>query len=549
VPALARRASVRAAAVCSLQRFPRPVSSLFIRLYLGLILAMVLIAGGVMAGLGLIESVRAAHYREAVLSAPMQLMAEGVARHQGEERQRWIDIAARLLTSELRVETAPQPPRELVVERLGEQQYRARLALPDSSNEQLVLLFQNWSEQQWRATTFFLLNELGRLPPDRQRDALQRIADGLPYPLRHLGIDEVEMDPRQRERVSAGEVVMQIDWRDGGRPSTRFFAPYGERGDVLAVGPVPSLGPLPVPAVLSVIAAAALAFSGVALWAIRTLERRLQRIDRALSRFGTADFEVGELGPTSPDAIGRLAQSTRRMAARIRSLLIAQQELVQGISHDLRTPVARVRLRLELLRVDDTQQERVAGIRRDLDELESLIDASITYSRLDEGGIALAPQAFDLEDELREVLQDQRVLARDIALGLDLQPQERPLSADRALLRRALQNLLGNALRHAHSRVEVQLREAGNGVRIAVEDDGPGVPEAQRERIFEPFSRLDQTRSKASGGYGLGLAIVRRIAERHGGRIACSAASLGGARFELELPWAVAGSTHSPARP
>lgn len=524
------------------------MSSLFVRLYVGLILAMLVIAGGVLAGLGLIESLRAANYREAVLSAPMQLMSEGVARHSGEERQRWLDIAARLLTAELRVETTPQPPRTLIVDRTGEQQYRARLALPGSANEQLVLLFQNWTEQQWRATTFFLLNELGRLPPDTQREALQRIADSLPYPVRHLGLDEVELDPRQRERIAAGEVVMQIEWRDGGRPSTRFFAPYGQRGDVLAVGPVPSLGPLPLPVVLSVIFAAALAFSAVAMWAIRTLERRLQRIDRALSRFGTADFELGELGPTSPDAIGRLAQSTHRMAARIRSLLRAQQELVQGISHDLRTPVARVRLRLELLRVDASQQDRVAGIRRDLDELESLIDASITYSRLDEGGMVLATQAFDVAQELGEVLQDQSLLARDIALSVDLPPTQRPLSADRALLRRAVQNLLGNALRHAHSRVVVQLREAPGGVRIAVEDDGPGVPESQRERIFEPFSRLDETRSKSSGGYGLGLAIVRRIAERHGGRIACGAATLGGARFELELPWAAGSAAPSPAR-
>lgn len=162
--------------------------------------------------------------------------------------------------------------------------------------------------------------------------------------------------------------------------------------------------------------------------------------------------------------------------------------------------------------------------------------------------MVLATQAFDVAQELGDVLQDQSLLARDIALSVDLPPTLRPLSADRALLRRAVQNLLGNALRHAHSRVVVQLREAPGGVRIAVEDDGPGVPESQRERIFEPFSRLDETRSKSSGGYGLGLAIVRRIAERHGGRIACGAAALGGARFELELPWAASSMPPSPAR-
>lgn len=513
------------------------MNSLFVRLYLGLILAMLVIAGAVMGVLSLIEAQRAARYREAVLSAPMQLMAAGVARHEGEERQRWLDIAARLLTAELKVESSSNPPRNLVVERSGEQQFRARLALPDSRTEQLVLRFSNWNEQQWRATTYFVLNEIGREPPERQRETLQSIADRLPYPLRHLSLDEAGLDARQLERIRAGDVVMQTEWRDGGRPSTRFFAPYGRRGDVLAVGPVPSLGTMPASLVVALIAGAALAFAGVALLAVRTLERRLQRVDTALARFGKADFELGELGPPSADAIGRLGQTVRRMASRIRGLLHAQQELIQGISHDLRTPVARMRLRLELLAPEPgPQSDRVAGIRRDLDELESLIDAAITYSQLDEGAVALQSESFDVGAELRQLVQDQSVLAPRIDLALRLPEQAPTLDADRSLLRRAVQNLLGNALRYARERVEVQLERSGQALAIHVDDDGPGVPETQRQRIFEPFSRLDETRSKSSGGYGLGLAIVRRIAERHGGRIECSGSPLGGARFALELP-------------
>lgn len=524
-----------------------PVSSLFVRIYLGLILAMLIIVGGVLATLSLIEGSRADRYREAVLSAPMRLMAEGVSRHQGEERQRWIDIAARLLTAELRVESTARAPRELEVDRIGEQQFRARLALPNSADEQLVLLFQSWNEQQWRATTFFLLNEIGRFPADQQRAALQEIADRLPYPLLHLGLNEAGLDERQRERISAGEVVMQTEWRDGGRPSTRFFAPYGRRGDVLAVGPVPSLGPLPLPLTLSLVVGAALAFSAIALWTVRTLERRLLHIDRALARFGAADFELGDLGPASADAIGGLAQTARRMAGRIRGLLRAQQDLIQGISHDLRTPVARTRLRLELLQPQPgAQTERVEGIRRDLDELESLIDAAITYSRLDESGAALRAESLDLGMELRQLVQDQALLAPEINLALRLPSEPAVLSADRSMLRRALQNLLGNALRYASGRVEIQLHQGPYGLRIDVDDDGPGVPEDQREHIFEPFSRLDQSRSKASGGYGLGLAIVRRIAERHGGGIECTGSALGGASFQLRLPWRLSEPLGSP---
>jgi two-component system sensor histidine kinase RstB len=208
--------------------------------------------------------------------------------------------------------------------------------------------------------------------------------------------------------------------------------------------------------------------------------------------------------------------------------------------------VARVRLRLEMLNPEPgPQRDRADGIRRDLDELESLIDAAITYSQLDDAGARLRQEPLDLGSELRRLLQDQSLLAPGIAVELRMPEGASRLSADRGLLRRALQNLLGNALRYASKRVEVQLQAAAGILQIAVDDDGPGVPEAQRERIFEPFSRLDETRSKSSGGYGLGLAIVRRIAECHGGRIDCVASPLGGARFQLQLP--LAGQFHGTA--
>lgn len=512
------------------------VTSLFARIYLGLIVAMLLIAGAVLATLSLIESSRETSFRESVLSVPLQLIADGIGRHQGEDRERWIDIAARLLNAELRVEPEDAPPSRVVVEHVGEQQYRARIALPGSPKHQVVLLFQNWTEQQWRATTHFLLNELGRHPADQQRATLERLAADLPYPLRHLSLEQAGLDERQRERIKT-EVVMQTEWRDSGRPSTRFFAPYGLHGDVLAVGPVPSPAAMPLAMTLSVIGVAALAFAAIALWMVRTLERRLQQIDAALARFGTANFELGDLGPNTDDAIGRLAQTVRGMAKRIHGLLRTQQELIQGVSHDLRTPVARVRLRLEMLNPEPgPQRDRADGIRRDLDELESLIDAAITYSQLDDAGARLRQEPMDLGNELRRLVKDQSLLAPGIAVELHVPDGASRLSADRSLLRRALQNLLGNALRYASKRVEVQLQAAAGILQIAVDDDGPGVPEAQRERIFEPFSRLDETRSKSSGGYGLGLAIVRRIAECHGGRIDCVASPLGGARFQLQLP-------------
>lgn len=513
------------------------MSSLFARIYLGLIAAMLLLSGAVLLASSLLEEARSMRYRQAVLVAPMQLIAQGIARHSGEERQRWIEIVSRLLNAELRVEPTSTPSQELRIEPTGEQQYRARLALPGSRGQEVVLQFQSWNEQQWRATTFLILNEVGRHEPERQRAALLSLAAELPYPLQHLRLENSELDPRQRERIESGEVVMLTEWRDGGRPSTRFFAPYGQRGDLLALGPVPSLGALPLSFSLPLLGGAALSFALIALWLVRLLERRLQTVEEALTRVGHAEIRPGELGPPSGDALGRLARSVETMSARIRGLLQAQNEMVQGVSHDLRTPVARIRLRLELLGArGEAERERIEGVRRDLDEIEALVDAAISYTRLDASGPALKRERIDPAELLRGLVADLQAGAGP-AIEVDLPEKAVLLELDRSLVRRAVQNLLTNAQRHARGRVRLALEASPALAHIRVDDDGPGVPEAMREHIFEPFSRLDSTRSKRSGGYGLGLAIARRVAERHGGRILCGAApGLGGARFELQLP-------------
>ena len=513
------------------------MTSLFARIYVGLIVAMLLLSGAVLLVSSLVEDARGMRYRQAVLVAPMQLIVQGIARHQGEERQRWIEIVSRLLNAELRVERSASPAGTLRIEPMGEQQYRARLALPGSADQEVVLQFQNWNEQQWRATTFLILNEVGRRAPAEQRAALMALAAELPYPLEHLRLQDSDLDARQRERIEAGEVVMLTEWRDGGRPSTRFFAPYGQSGDLLALGPVPSHGALPLSFSLPLLGGAALSFGLVALWLVRLLERRLETIGDALSRVGHAEIRAGELGPPGGDALGRLARSVEALSARIRGLLQAQNEMVQGVSHDLRTPVARIRLRLELLGPrNEAERERIEGVRRDLDEIEALVDAAISYTRLDASGPSLKRERLDLAALLRGLQADLRA-AGSPEIDLQLPPRMAPLLADPSLLRRALQNLLTNAQRHARGHIRVELALEADGVRIGIEDDGPGVAEALREHIFEPFSRLDSTRSKRSGGYGLGLAIARRVAERHGGSLHCCAAhALGGARFELWLP-------------
>ena len=220
------------------------------------------------------------------------------------------------------------------------------------------------------------------------------------------------------------------------------------------------------------------------------------------------------------------------------------QALTGAVSHELRTPLARLRFGIDALVDEDDRAAReraVAACERDVEELDALIDASLTLARLDMGALRAAPQPGDLAALLAQEaagfapLLDRKSLATDLRLP-------GPLPFDARLLPYAVRNGLRNAARHARARIELRAwTEPATGavpaqVCIAVDDDGPGVPAAQREAVFAPFKRLDEKAERAGRGYGLGLAIVRRVVESHGGRALMEDSPLGGARLRLSWP-------------
>jgi signal transduction histidine kinase len=244
------------------------------------------------------------------------------------------------------------------------------------------------------------------------------------------------------------------------------------------------------------------------------------------------------IAPGPPDAIGHLARTFNGMAERIERLVGAHQELLRMVSHELRTPMQRVHFSVEEVRAAATAADRDRALERiagDLEKLDELIEELLGYVRLkDSAPTAAAP--VDLAPVLEAVTRDLSPLAPGVALVLVL-PQDRALRAaiPPRLLHRALSNLVTNAQAYGHGRVRLSAAVDGGRVVIDVDDDGPGVPEADRDRVFEPFQRLDDG-AERKRGFGLGLTIVRRIAELHGGTVGVTTSPLGGARFRFELP-------------
>lgn len=267
---------------------------------------------------------------------------------------------------------------------------------------------------------------------------------------------------------------------------------------------------------------------------LRPLFSSLRRIEDTARRLSTGELEARAplSGPTH-----MLALALNTMAERTGQVLKSHEELLQAVAHELRTPTARIRFGVELMASVDSRAERFEradALDRDLTELDALVNELLSFTRL--GVDSRAPrEVVDALVLVSEVVDEVAPTQEVVVSGDDTLGKGAPVEVEIAAMRRALRNLVMNAARYAKGRIAVTVT-TGERVMVSVEDDGPGVPEAERERIFAPFSVLEASRARGGGGVGLGLAIVRRVAEMHGGRAWCEASPLGGARFVTTWP-------------
>jgi len=256
----------------------------------------------------------------------------------------------------------------------------------------------------------------------------------------------------------------------------------------------------------------------------RRLTSRLERLQA-----GVESLAAGELSARvkveGSDEVAQLAGSFNRAAGRIEELVGAHRTLLANASHELRTPLARIRMAVELMK-ESADPARKAGLEQDIAELDALIDEILLASRLD------AVKELDTDEEVDLLALAAEECARYDDAQLDGEPVT--VRGDPRLLRRMIRNLLENAKRHGAPPIQVRLSRTGGSAELAVCDHGAGVPEAERERVFGPFYR--RTGTKEIAGAGLGLALVRQIARRHGGEARCAPRSERGSCFIVVLP-------------
>ncbi len=267
----------------------------------------------------------------------------------------------------------------------------------------------------------------------------------------------------------------------------------------------------------------ALLLFGVAALFMRNQVRAIRRLAAAAEAFGMGR-DRGPIKPEGATEVRQAAAAFNRMQERIRRFLQQRTEMLAGVSHDLRTPLTRLRLALAMLPASEAGREELAEMGADVEEMERLIESYLAFAR-GEGTEQATPT------NLAAVLEEVAASARRAGARVTVQaPAELVLPLRANAVRRALTNLVDNARRHARRVALGAARLGERAVQVTIDDDGPGIPAAEREGVFKPFA------SGAAGGTGLGLTIARDIVRAHGGEILLEDSPLGGLRARVQLP-------------
>ncbi|MFW0882922.1 two-component system sensor histidine kinase RstB [Cronobacter dublinensis] len=379
-----------------------------------------------------------------------------------------------------------------------------------------------------KSSLYLMRSELREIPPHEWNKTIKELDLNLSFKLRIQPLSQFHLDDINSRRLREGDIVALDD-------EYTFIQRIPRSHYVLAVGPVPYLYFLHQMRLLDIALIALIAISlalPVFIW-MRPHWQEMLRLEAAAQRLGEGHLDE-RIHFDKASSFSRLGVAFNQMANNINALIASKKQLIDGIAHELRTPLVRLRYRLEMS--DNLSAAESQALNRDIGQLEALIEELLTYARLDRPQTELHLTHPALPRWLHEYVDDARSLRPERELMLSRVDEGDYGALDMRLMERVLDNLVNNGLRYSEQRLRIGLSLQGAQATLEVEDDGPGIPEEERSRVFEPFVRLDPSRDRATGGCGLGLAIVQSIATAMSGQVSVAQSSLGGAHFRFSWP-------------
>ena len=390
-----------------------------------------------------------------------------------------------------------------------------------------------YNRQLARGAFHMMEVDLLRLPGDQWQDRISQLEPQFGYNIALLAISELALAKEQMEQLSNGKIAVVND-------GELLYRKIGDSQMVLRKGPFSVLEPQTGYFNLLIWLAVSAIIGLLTFIAIIPYWRQLRQMSAAALAFGNGEFTT-RVAISKFSNLAPLARAFNTMAERIGQLISSHKELTNAVSHELRTPLSRLRFGLEMLENAEDQGVRAhyaTGLQTDVTELEDLVSELLNLARFDREKPDLQFDAHSLEPFLHQVIDESIPDNFPIRCHLQclLDRESGYVRFDPRYLSRAIGNLLQNAMNYAESEIQIVVERNGLECSIHVDDDGPGIPPTDRIKIFEPFTRLDVSRSRTSGGYGLGLAIVTRILQWHNGRATAGDSPQGGTRLSVCWP-------------
>lgn len=510
-------------------------------MYSGLLAALIAVVLLCMLALQLVDHVRGAQFNQDVVRGSLHLITSRLQNdisEQGDLEARFdakIDIVSK---DDARLDEYQLSRLERLDVLILSDDIRneARLISVLDENSIIKTTLRNVTEVQAQASGQLLLEDWQR-SGESIEVFLEKMKPYFGYPLSLIPIEDVSLSKGDMARMMYGDVLVRISI--GGNGADALVRVPGEQ-QVIQMGPIHAFERY-TPAGIAIIVLIGFMLLGLSVyWVVSSFEMRLRKLEQATSRLSQGHLNA-RVGIEGSDPVSRLGEAFNKMADHIQRLISVQREMVRAVSHELRTPVARIRFGVQIIEdsvgEDPFVAKQLLGMDSDIQELDELIDEILTYARLEEGGPLLDFDLTNIQELVLQLVDEARppehvVVNYGGAIGTQHEAE-----IEYRYMHRAIQNLIGNACRYAKSKVVVSFFIGSDTCRVDVADDGPGIPDDEWDRVFTPFARLDDSRTRSSGGYGLGLSIVRRIAYWHGGRAMVSRdEKLGGAKFSLVWP-------------
>ncbi|NRB39351.1 MAG: hypothetical protein HRU20_12925 [Pseudomonadales bacterium] len=524
---------------------------IFLKIYCGMVIATLTVASvNYMLSSALNES-RLISYVAGISEGVFVLVAESVVKIPHEKRRLWLsNIEER---SGLRINLIKRDALKLTAaEKLKlsdghsairgdvEQKYaRVYHAIGSNSPYLLSVDIYDINEQLARLAALLILNELQneKADPEKRTALIAALNETFTFPIQLVNAEQAKLNYSPLRLHERNELMVFFDEKVLADPALIVYSPTDVDNEFLQLGPIPVFNWAPNWFIFLFVGMSGSSIAVALYLLLRPLQKRLSLIGHELERLELS-VEQQPITVTGNDMLSLFAIKVNTMAQRIHNLVIAQRELTQAVSHELRTPIARLKFHVALMEepAEEDDDNHLQGMAEDINALEGLVDEILTYSQLDQSELMLNICRFNLQFELEKMVQDIDTIRHDVMIELDKQTDLEHVVADPHYLLRACQNLLINAQRYAKSRVKITHYQDQRFFYIEVDDDGEGIDDALKSQIFEPFKRLDSSRNRTSGGYGLGLAIVHQIMRWHDGDITVKDSPMGGCVFTLKWP-------------